>query len=273
MSVYCTRCGARRVEGTQYCAQCEAAFKDETADSRAGRAAERAPGYGTGWFVGATAVLAAIVTGAILGGNALIARSVAAPEATAANYYRLTPDGYITDGPVDPVETPSESWTPAPTEDETSDSPQVSSEPSETAAPSVPNVGNELVTVAPEAAQDPSAPEVVELLTAYFTAINNHDYDSYQAQHTRAAQATTSRRSFVSGYRSTADSEITLLGLSTATDGRMLAQVSFVSSQNAEDGPGGQTCTRWTVGKFLEGQGTNLRIGKALSGHVSHEAC
>jgi hypothetical protein len=273
MSVYCTRCGARRAAGAEYCTQCEAAFKDETADSRAGRVAERAPGYGTGWFVGATAVLAAIVTGAILGGDALIARSVAAPEATAADYYRLTPDGNITDGPVQPVETPSESWTPAPTEDETSSSQPVSPEPTEPAVPSVPPVGNELITVAPEAAQDPSAPEVVELLTAYFTAINNHDYDRYQAQHTRGAQATTSRKSFTSGYRSTADSEITLVGLSTATDGRLLAQVSFVSNQNAEDGPDAQTCTRWTVGKFLEGQATNLRIGKALSGHVSHEAC
>ncbi|NIK57328.1 hypothetical protein [Kribbella shirazensis] len=217
-------------------------------------------------------VLAAVVTGAILGGDALITRSVAAPETSGYNQ-RIAPDGSITDGPVDPVETPSESWTPAPTEDETSDAPPVSSEPTETPVPSVPTVGNEVVAVAPEAAQDPSAADVVELLTAYFTAINNHDYDSYQAQHTRAARAALTRKQFTAGFGSTIDSEITLLGLSTATDGRLLAQVSFTSTQKAEDGPDGQTCTRWTVGKFLEGQGTNLRIGKALSGHSTHEAC
>ena len=271
MTSYCTTCGTRRAEGTKYCSQCEAAFKDDT-----DRAADRPAGYGPDWFVGATVVLAALVTGAILGGDALIARSVAVPEAAAHNYH-LTPDGFITDGPVESVQTPTEVWTPAPSEDETSEIPSVpteSTEPTESVTPSeAPTVGNELVTVAPAAAQDPAAADVVQLLTAYFTAINNHDYDSHQAQLTRAARATMSRQDFAKGYRSTVDSEITLLGLSTATDGRLLADVSFISRQDAEDGPDGQTCTHWTVGKFLEGQGTSLRIGKALSGHAGHEAC
>ena len=270
MSVYCTICGTRRPEGATYCSQCEAAFKDEAADSRT---AGGPPPYGTGWFVGATVVLAAVVTGAILGGDALIARSVAAPEAAASQNYHLTPDGFITDGPVEPVETPSEVWTPAPTEDETSDIPSVSTEPAESVAPSVPVVGNELITVTPEAAQDPSAADVVQLLTAYFTAINNHDYDAHQAQLTRAARAAMTRKQFTSGFRSTVDSEITLTGLSIARDGRLVAEVSFVSRQNAEDGPKGQTCTRWTVGKFFEGQGANLRIGKSLSGASRYDAC
>ncbi|RZT19753.1 hypothetical protein EV649_2890 [Kribbella sp. VKM Ac-2569] len=269
MSVYCTICGTRRPEGAKYCSHCEAAFKDEAADSRT---TQGPPGYGTGWFVGATVVLAAIVTGVILGGDALIARSVAAPDLTAYNQ-RITPDGRITYGPVEPVETPAEEWTPSPTEDETSDIPPVSTEPAESVAPSVPAVGNELITVTPEAAQDPAAADVVQLLTAYFTAINNHDYDAHQAQLTRAARAAMTRKEFTSGFRSTVDSEITLAGLSIARDGRMVAEVSFVSRQNAEDGPERQTCTRWTVGKFFEGQGTSLRIGKALSGSARYEAC
>ncbi|TCC18277.1 hypothetical protein [Kribbella speibonae] len=214
-------------------------------------------------------MLAAIVTGAILGGDALITRSVAAPDIPSYNQ-RLTPDGYVTTGPVEPEEAPSETWTPAPTEDETTTTPTESTEP---AAPSVPAVGNELVAVTTEAAQDASAAAVVEVLTAYFTAINNRDYDAYQAQHTRAARAAMTRKQFTSGFRSTVDTEITVTGLSIARDGRLVAEVSFVSQQNAEDGPDGQTCTRWTVGKFFEGQGTNLRIGKALSGSSRHEAC
>jgi hypothetical protein len=269
MSAYCTTCGARRAEGAKYCSHCEAAFKDETSPP-----ADSPPGYGADWFVGATVVLAALVTGAILGGDALIGRSVAAPETTVVRNQRLTPDGFITDGPVQPVEeTPTEVWTPAPSEDETSDIPTVSTEPTESVTPSEPVLGNDVVAVAPEAAQNPAAADVVQLLTAYFTAINNHDYDGHQAQLTRAARTNMSRQEFEKGYRSTVDSEITLVSLSTATDGRLLAQVSFVSRQDAADGPDGQTCTRWTLGKFLEGQGTGLRIGKALSGHSSREAC
>ncbi|WP_410784936.1 zinc ribbon domain-containing protein [Kribbella sp. C-35] len=269
MSVYCTICGTRRPEGAKYCSQCEAAFKDEVAVSRT---AYGPSGDGTGRFVGATMVLAAVVTGVILGGDALIARSVAAPEALVYNQ-RLTPEGLITDGPVVPVETPSENWVPAPTEEYTSDTPSASPEPTESVAPSVPAVGNELITVSPEAAQDPAAADVVRVLTAYFTAINNHDYDGHQAQLTRAARASMTRKEFTTGFRSTVDSEITLVGLTIATDARLVAEVTFVSQQNAEDGPDGQTCTRWTVGKFFEGQGTSLRIGKALSGTSRYEAC
>ncbi|HET6740867.1 MAG TPA: hypothetical protein VFH76_18105 [Kribbella sp.] len=272
MSTYCTTCGTRRAEEAKYCALCEAAFKDENAATRTPRTSDSAPGYGTGWFVGATVVLAAIVTGAILGGNALLGRFLAGPEAVAQSQY-LTPDGRITSGPTEPAGTPVESWPPSPTEDEITDSPSVLPEPSQPAVSTAPVIGNDLISVEPAAAQDPAAVDVVRLLTAYFTAINSHDYDSYQAQQTRAARATTTRKEFASGYRSTVDSQIKLLSLTTAADGRLLADVSFISTQNAEDGPDGQACTHWTVGKFLEGQGTSLRIGRALSGHSSHKAC
>lgn len=263
MPAYCTSCGTRRAEGDEVCSRCEAAFKDvdET------RSADSPPGHGASWFVGLTMVLAVIVTGGILGVDALIGRATAAASDQALQHQWLTPDGYITSGPVEPAEeTPSEPWVPPATEDETSEPVPIETTPT-------PEVGNELIAVDPAAAQEPTAPDVVRLLTSYFTVINNHDYESYQVLLTPAALATQTRKQFTNGFRSTVDSDITLLGLSTATDGRLLAQVSFVSRQNAEDGPDGQTCTRWTVGKFLEGEGANLQIGKALSGHASHEAC
>ncbi|WP_329002416.1 hypothetical protein OHA18_04780 [Kribbella sp. NBC_00709] len=265
MPAYCTSCGTRRAQGDEVCSHCEAAFKDTGfKDTGETRSADGPPGHGTSWFVGLTMVLAVLVTGGILGADALIGRATAAATEQTLYNQRLTPDGYI-----EPAEeTPTDPWVPPATEDETSEPTPV---PAETTA--TPEVGNELIAVAPEAAQDPTAADVVRLLTSYFTAINNHDYDSYQVLLTRAARATQSRKQFTDGFRSTVDSEITLVGLGTATDGRQLAQVSFVSTQNAEDGPDGQTCTRWTVGKFIEGQGADLQIGKALSGHASREAC
>ncbi|MFD3403904.1 hypothetical protein ACFWUU_24675 [Kribbella sp. NPDC058693] len=211
-------------------------------------------------------VLAVVVTGGILGIDALVGRATAAASDQVLQNQWLTPDGYITSGPQPAEETPSDPWVPPATEDETSEPVPIETTPT-------PEVGNELIAVDPAAAEEPAAADVVRLLTSYFTAINNHDYDSYQVLLTPAALATQTRKQFTNGFRSTLDSEITLLGLSTATDGRLLAQVSFVSRQNAIDGPDGQTCTRWTVGKFLEGQGTDLLIGKALSGHASHTSC
>ncbi|MFC6161915.1 hypothetical protein [Kribbella jiaozuonensis] len=262
MPAYCTSCGTRRAEGDEVCSHCEAAFKDTDET----RSADGPPGHGTSWFVGLTMVLAVVVTGGILGIDAMIGRATAAASDQVLQNQWLTPDGYITSGPKPAEETPSDSWVPPATEDETSEPVPIETTPT-------PEVGNELIAVDPAAAEEPAAADVVRLLTSYFTAINDHDYDSYQVLLTPAALATQTRKQFTNGFRSTVDSEITLLGLSTATDGRLLAQVSFVSRQNGIDGPDGQTCTRWTVGKFLEGQGTDLLIGKALSGHASHTAC
>lgn len=271
MSAYCTTCGTRRAETAKFCSHCEAGFEE----SRPTRATEAPPGHEESWFVGATVILAVVVVLGILGANALIADALAVPGSadisdSRSSGDRVGPDGFITPESVDPATegAPTETWSPTPTEYETTEPP-----PEPTPTPE-PTLGNDLVAVAPEAALDPAAAAVVQLLTAHFAAINAHDYAGYQATHTRAARAKLTSKQFTAGYRSTVNSDITVLGLSTATDGRRLAEVSFTSNQNAADGPEGQTCTHWTVGKFLEGQGTTLLIGKAPTSYKSrHEAC
>jgi hypothetical protein len=130
-----------------------------------------------------------------------------------------------------------------------------------------------VVAVAPKASQHAATRAVVELLTNYFVSINVRDYPRYRLLHTRAERAKLTQKQFSTGYRSTHDSKALLLDIGSAADGRLLAVVFFVSRQDSSDGPDGQTCTRWTIGKFLEQEGTSLRIGKAPPGYSTYDAC
>ncbi|WP_432944641.1 hypothetical protein ACQPXM_03440 [Kribbella sp. CA-253562] len=208
-------------------------------------------------------MLAAAVVLGILGINALISNALTTPAsagAGAGDVVHVGSDGYISPGvaPQTSEDAPTETWSPSPTEDETTTEP-----PAEPTPTPEPTLGNDLVSVAPEAAQDPATPVVVDLLTSYFTAINDNDYVTYQAQQTPAAQALMTRPKFATGFRSTTNSDVTLLSLTPTADGRRLAKITFTSNQDAADGPQGQTCTRWSVSKFLKGEPPTLQIDKA----------
>lgn len=269
MSVYCTACGTRRAEPAKYCARCEAGFEE----SRPTRSADAPTSYGQGWYVGATVVLAIVVTLAIVGLNALLTRSVSGliEDSTAAGSralgYKIDSNGYVVPAEGSPTPEETSTWTPEPTEDETTLEP--TPEPAPTPEPTL---GNDLVSVGPDAEQDPAAAAVLEVLTAYYRAINDHDYATYQAQQTRAAQAQTTRSEFAKGFRSTVNSEVVIQTLTPTDDGRLLARVTFTSNQAAADGPKGQTCTKWAVGKFLKGQ--TFLIDKAPKSYkATYESC
>lgn len=259
MPSYCTNCGARHADGDQFCSNCEAALGP--GEDRL-RPISEPPGHGPGWFVGLSVILALVVTAAIVGVNAWITQPGASPDPLAFPTSVYTDDSVVSEEPTQPTETSV-----PPTEE-----PVPTAEPT-TATPVEPSVGNNVVAVAPDAAQNPAAADVVQVLTAYFTAVNQRDYNQYRAQHTRAVRNKMTRSEFTTGFRSTEDSQIMLLNLTPADDGRLIALVSFVSHQNAADGPSGQTCTSWTVGKFLETEGNALRIGKAPFGYSNYEAC
>lgn len=266
MPAYCTRCGGRRTDGTSYCPRCEARYDDDELRP----VTPGPPGYGAGWFVGLSVVLALVVTGAIVGAGALLGRAMS-PESYALPTY--SDDSVPSEDPVIPTETfvPE---VPSPTEESTfTEEPVPTEETTTTEAPIEPTVGNDVVAVAEGVGLNTDAAGAVKVLTAYFTAINNRDYADYRAVHTKAVRNKMTESEFTKGYGSTVDSEIMLVDLGTASDGRLLATVSFISHQDAADGLDGQTCTHWSVGKFLEPEGSNLRIGKASSGYANHEAC
>jgi hypothetical protein len=263
MSVYCTTCGTRRAESAKYCTHCEAGFEE----SRPTRSTEAPASYGQGWYVGATVVLAVVVTLAIIGLNALLTRSVngLVEDSTAADSRifgsKLDSNGYVVPAEGNPTSEEAPTLTPTPTEYVTT---EPTFEPTPDPAPTPePTLGNDLVSITPEAAQDPAAPAVVELLTTYYRAINDHDYPTYQAQQTRTAQAQLSRPTFATGFRSTVNSEVVIQALTLTDDGRLLASITFTSNQDAADGPKGQTCTHWSVGKFLKGRSPTFLIDKA----------
>jgi hypothetical protein len=131
------------------------------------------------------------------------------------------------------------------------------------------------VTVGAGASQDPNAASVSAFLDQYFTAINAHDYQSYLSLLSPQVQQGMTQAQFEKGYRSTADSNETLVGISTVSDGDMAAEVTFTSHQNPADSPDhSESCTNWDITLFLAQGGSGYRIDPAPSGYQSsYQAC
>jgi hypothetical protein len=257
------------MEKSHFCSYCEAGFEE----SRPTRRREAPAGHDGGWFVGVTMMLAVVVVLGIIVANAMTGNALASRGSKddhdsisggGTGYGSQPTSDPYTEAPTYPTEeVPTETWSPPPTEDETTP-PTLTPEPT---------LGNDLVSVSADAAEDPAAPTVVELLTTYFRAINDHDYLAFQALQTSAGQALLTSSEFATGFRSTVNSEVNLLSLTPTSDGRLLAKVTFTSNQNAIDGPQHQTCTKWTVGKYLKDD-PPLLIDKAPKGYKStHQAC
>jgi hypothetical protein len=147
------------------------------------------------------------------------------------------------------------------------------SDPSSIPSPVASGVGQ--VTIAADVSQDADASAVATFLNQYFTAINNHDYQSYVSLlNSQSAQALTQER-FDSGYASTVDSAETLRGISTAANGDLVAYVTFTSHQNtAQSANGTESCTNWDISLFLEQDGGGYLIDQPPpSYHASYHTC
>lgn len=131
------------------------------------------------------------------------------------------------------------------------------------------------VTVGAGASQDPDASSVAAFLGQYFTAINAHDYQSYLSLLSPRLQRGLTPAQFDEGYRSTVDSNEKLIGISTAPDGDLAAEVTFTSHQNPADSPDHrESCTNWHVMRFLARGSSGWVIDPAPSGyHVSYQSC
>ena len=131
-----------------------------------------------------------------------------------------------------------------------------------------------VVVVGPRVVGNPDTGPIVRLLTSYFTAINSHDYSGYQALLDSRMRRSVTMSQFAAGYRSTTDTAATLMGISTARDGRTVAAVTFTSHQNPSDSPDHSPCTIWVIDLFLEPSHGGFLIGPAQQGyHASHRSC
>ena len=135
--------------------------------------------------------------------------------------------------------------------------------------------GASAVTIGPGASQDPDASPVAAFLGQYFAAINAHDYQSYFSLLSPQVQQGMTQAQFEKGYRSTVDSNETLVGISTASDGDQAAEVTFTSHQNPADSPDhSESCTNWDITFFLARGGSGYVIDPAPSGYqASYQAC
>jgi hypothetical protein len=131
------------------------------------------------------------------------------------------------------------------------------------------------VTVASSAAQNAAASSVATLVNQYFAAINAHDYQAYVSLLTSQEQQGMTATQFANGYRSTSDSNESLVGISSAADGDTVAMVAFTSHQNPADSVNGaESCTDWQISLFLAPSGGGYLIDQPPSGyHASYAAC
>lgn len=129
------------------------------------------------------------------------------------------------------------------------------------AASAQPPIGGPIVVaLAPSAANTPHARSVADLISRYFTAINNHDYDAWLATVT-TAQAKRDRDSWTRDYSTTRDSEVYISDLTPGDP--MTVRMQFVSHQALEFAPAAlpAECVRWDVTYQIQDEGVGLRVG------------
>ncbi|WP_328466808.1 hypothetical protein OHA21_47265 [Actinoplanes sp. NBC_00393] len=130
-----------------------------------------------------------------------------------------------------------------------------------------------LVTVDPEVT-DSRAAEIAAMFETYFTGINEKDYAAVAGVFDPAGDLDPGdpeqMAAFSDGTATTEDSDIRLTGVRDLANGRIRADLTFRSQQDAGDGPPGrlgETCTLWQVGYTLTSTDSGYRIyrGKGVS--------
>jgi hypothetical protein len=111
------------------------------------------------------------------------------------------------------------------------------------------------------------------MFTTYFGGINDKNYDEVGSVLDPAGSVdptdTAEMDALARGTRSTTDSDVVLTSVGDASGGLLTAEVTFVSHQDAGDGPRGrsaETCTHWTIRYTVSDEGAyRIRKSKAAS--------
>jgi len=129
-----------------------------------------------------------------------------------------------------------------------------------------------LVTVEP-AADQPGARHVARFLSRYFESINTQNYAAYRALYDPVSNPAQSESGFLSGYRSTNDTGMTLVRLVPSGAG-WLATVTFTSHQDPSDSLLGTSCTQWRVHYLLASSGSTFVLEHLPAGlPPQYQAC
>lgn len=135
-----------------------------------------------------------------------------------------------------------------------------------------------LVTVADDVTHE-RAPEVAAMLETYFTGINTKDYAKVAEVLDPAGELDPDdpdqMARFTDGTATAKDSDIVLRELSDLGPGRLGADVTFKSEQDAGDGPDDrldETCTDWRVSYTLTERATKDGY-RIFNGEGTSNAC
>jgi hypothetical protein len=118
----------------------------------------------------------------------------------------------------------------------------------------------------------PRAAAIEAVINRYFQAINGHDYAAYRATQSPGIAMTASQ--FRAGFESTQDSDVLITGITTMPGGQPAADVTFTSRQQPQDGPEGESCTKWHVTMYFDGSAGTYTIGAPPNGYkAAYQAC
>jgi hypothetical protein len=202
-------------------------------------------------------VAAAILFVAVATGGAFVYTSHSSPRGTARNSAQP-----------DPASSPAQDGSTPGKDDSASEPGQPDTSPDAS--------GDGGIEIGTAVSDDPSSSSVASFLGQYFAAINAHDYESYDALLGPELQQAETQEQFDDGYGSTVDSSETLVGISTAADGDLDAEVTFTSHQDPADSPDqSESCTDWDISLFLaQGGGSGYLVDPAPSDyHASYQPC
>lgn len=266
----CSNCGAPRAGEKRFCTRCGVRFPDTAAEPGTGHRQSplittRRPRYRSAAFGAAGVVLlAAIGVGAWLAAGGSGSHSNERAQ-QAGNLIKSA--GPTTSVPAagSPGTGSPEAGSPA------AGSPAAGSPAPGPASPSAPSHRTGTVAISAAAASNPSTPRIAAFLGKYFAAINSHNYQAYEALLGPQMPRMTSSQ-FDSGYGSTADSQETLRGVSSAADGDSAAQVTFTSHQRSAASATNSACTVWNISLYLIPNAGSYLIDNPPSGYRARSA-
>jgi hypothetical protein len=264
----CQSCGRPRGPGTVFCTGCGQRFPVAAESKRPPARSRRRPPMRL-IAIAAVVVLVAIGTGVFfvlrpghqhirnIADSGLSSPVRSASRAAQGSGSALAPPTASSASPAassPPPATPSAVATPSPT-------------------PGVLTVGS--VTVSASAAQNPDADAVAAFVGEYFSAINSHSFQAYDALMTPQVQQGQTAQSFSNGFGSTSDSDETLVAITSEANGDTVATLTFTSHQNASQAANGTgTCTDWNITLFLESNATGYLDGTSPSSyHARSTSC
>lgn len=124
------------------------------------------------------------------------------------------------------------------------------------------------------AAQQASTGQVAAFLGTYFAAINHRDYQAYIGLFDDPARPFRNEQQFLSGYRTTTDSDPILVALTPTSTGEWAVTVTFISHQSPTDSATHSSCTSWGITLYLEPRGNSYLIELPPAGYQpSRVAC